>query len=171
MCIRDRVSTGPCKCLTTGRVRWWTDDPGHAVEFFTFGYDHCYLPEDVGWTLTTRREGPPPRQYEFRQDWDAPVGTGAGPVHGPSRAPSDREVIKKAKCKVKHGQVKKAIVVLKNATPSGNYHCTLDTGQREFSQAKPNGKIKFVFSGDNAPPCGPNVATVLDQHRHFVCGC
>jgi len=81
------VSPGPCYCLTAGSVFWWTDDPSLAVEFFTFGYDHTWLPEDVGWSLLTRREGPPPSYYEFLPFWDAPVGMGMGPMHAPYVAP------------------------------------------------------------------------------------
>jgi len=77
------VSPGPCWCLTAGSARWWTDDPALAVEYFTFGYDHSWLSEDVGWELITRREGPPPEYYTFHEFWDNPVGCGAGPVHGP----------------------------------------------------------------------------------------
>ena len=79
-----QVSPGPCRCLTRGRARWWTDDPVAAVESFVFGYDHPWSSEDVSWTLLTRREGPPPESYTLRENWDAPVGTGFGPVHGPS---------------------------------------------------------------------------------------
>jgi hypothetical protein len=78
------VSPGPCYCLTAGRVRWWTDDPAYAVEFFTFGYDHRWSSEDTGWDLLTRREGDPPQYYDFHGDWDSPVGVGMGPVHGAS---------------------------------------------------------------------------------------
>ena len=77
------VSPGPCWCLTAGSVRWWTDDPAYAIEFFVFGYDHPWTAEDVGWILSTRREGSPPETYDFQPFWDAPVGTGMGPVHGP----------------------------------------------------------------------------------------
>jgi hypothetical protein len=77
------LSDGPCWCLTDGRVRWWTDDPADAVEFFTFGFDHPWVGEDVGWVLTTRREGPPPEYFTFIEDWDSAVGSGAGPLHGP----------------------------------------------------------------------------------------
>lgn len=72
-----------CESLTLGRVRWWTDDPALAVESFTFAFSHPWPAEDVGWTLTTRRPGPPPEYYVFSESWSAPVGTGAGPVHGP----------------------------------------------------------------------------------------
>jgi len=78
------VSPGPCYCLTAGSVHWWTDDPEYAVEWFTFGFDHPWSSEDVGWDLLTRREGDPPEYYEFHADWDSPVGVGVGPVHGPS---------------------------------------------------------------------------------------
>lgn len=79
----DELSDGPCYCLTAGRVRWWTDDPTYAVESFTFGFDHPWVAEDVGWVLTTRREGPPPEYYAFAESWDAGVGSGVGPLHGP----------------------------------------------------------------------------------------
>lgn len=82
-----KVSPGPCRCLTAGSVRWWTEDPVLAVEFFTFGYDHPWVSEDVGWDLTTQRDGPPPTSFGFSERWDAPVGTGIGPVHGPSAIP------------------------------------------------------------------------------------
>jgi len=81
-------SPGPCRCLTSGRARWWTDEPVAAVEFFVFGYDHPWRSEDVGWTLETRRDGPPPVFHTFREHWDAPVGTGYGPVHGPTPEPA-----------------------------------------------------------------------------------
>jgi len=81
------VSPGPCRCLTRGSVHWWTDDPKDAVEGFTFGFDHPWRAEDVSWTLETRREDTPPQLYTFREDWDAAVGTGYGPVHGPLPEP------------------------------------------------------------------------------------
>ena len=77
------ISPGPCWCLTAGRVCWWTDDPLSAVEVFTFGFDHPWTAEDVSWILETRREGPPPQFFTFRECWDDPVGMGSGPVHGP----------------------------------------------------------------------------------------
>ena len=81
-----KISSGPCRCLTRGSARWWTDDPASAVEFFTFGYDHHWRSEDVSWRLETRREGPPPTVYTFREFWDSAVGAGMGPVHGPYAA-------------------------------------------------------------------------------------
>jgi len=96
---------------------------------------------------------------------------GTGPAHGPSRAASGQEQIKKAKCKTRRGEVKKVTVKVKYVTPMANYGCKLDTGEQLFKQAKPNGKIKFIFSGDNAPPCGPNGATVYDQYKPFDCNC
>lgn len=83
-----KVSPGPCRCLTHGSVVWQAEDPGFAVEFFTFGYDHPWASEDVGWILQTEREGPPPKPYTFREDWGSPVGTGFGPAHGPVPEPS-----------------------------------------------------------------------------------
>jgi hypothetical protein len=77
------ISPGPCWCLTQGRVRWWTEDPALAVEYFTFSFDHPWPGHDVEWELTTRREGPPPEYYVFRVDWEAQVGMGMGPLHGP----------------------------------------------------------------------------------------
>ncbi len=81
-----QVSPGPCYCMTSGSVHWWTDDPAFAVEYFTFGYNHPWSSEDIGWTLITRREGPPPEYYTMHENWDSPVGTGYGPLHGPSSA-------------------------------------------------------------------------------------
>jgi len=83
------VSPGPCWCLTAGSVLWWTDDPAFAVEFFTFGYDHTWCDEDLGWDLLTRREGNPPEYFTFEPFWDAPLGTGVGPAHGPYAPRSD----------------------------------------------------------------------------------
>jgi hypothetical protein len=85
---RGQVSPGPCRCLTRGSVRWWTDEPLSAVEAFVFGYDHPWSSEDVGWTLVTSPEDPMPNPYVLRENWDAPVGTGLGPVHGPVPEPA-----------------------------------------------------------------------------------
>jgi hypothetical protein len=79
-------STGPCWCLTLCSVHWWTDDPENAVEHFTFGFDHIWPAEDVSWELTTLGAGLPPREL-FAPSWDAPVGMGEGPVHGPCLPP------------------------------------------------------------------------------------
>jgi hypothetical protein len=77
------ISPGPCWCLTEGQARWWAQDYAHAVEHFTFGFDHPGAPHDVAFRLTTQR-GSPAETYTFGEFWDAPVGTGYGPVHGPS---------------------------------------------------------------------------------------
>ena len=77
------VSQGPCYSLTPGSVHWWTDDPALAIESFTFGYQHPWSPEDIGWELTTLDSGEPPLVHVFGHSWDAPVGTGFGPLHGP----------------------------------------------------------------------------------------
>ncbi len=166
-----RVSPGPCKCLTAGRVHWWTKDPQYAIESFTFGFDLRWNPEDLGWSLLTRREGPPPKFDTFTQSWDAAVGMGKGPLHGPSVPASANETIKKAKCKVKNGAVKKATVNVKNARPGEQYTCTLDTQQEITKKAKPSGKIRFKFAGDDAPPCGHNGATVRERYKSFDCSC
>jgi hypothetical protein len=79
-------SPGPCWCMTQGSVHWWTDDPEQAVELFTFGFDHIWPAEDVSWELTTLGSGLPPRET-FTPSWDAPVGMGEGPVHGPCLPP------------------------------------------------------------------------------------
>ncbi len=92
------VSPGPCRCLTEGSARWWTDDPALAVEYFVFGYDHPWSSEDVGWDLNTRREGSPPELYSFSESWDAHVGTGMGPIHGPS-SPAE-ECLSNADCEL-----------------------------------------------------------------------
>ena len=82
------VSNGPCWCLTDGRARWWTEDAEYAIEFFTFGFEHPWVGEDVGWILNTYREGPPPEYNTFIEDWEAGVGTGMGPLHGPHYWPA-----------------------------------------------------------------------------------
>ena len=74
-------SDGPCYSVTPGSVHWWTDAPEYAVEFFTFGFDHPWTSEDVGWEETARREGP--EYYTFYEDWGYMVGIWYGPVHGP----------------------------------------------------------------------------------------
>ncbi len=77
------ISPGPwCYCRTKGSVHWWTEDPALAVVSFTFGYDYFSTSYDVGWTLETQH-GEPPEVYTFYEDWQAPVGMGSGPVHGP----------------------------------------------------------------------------------------
>jgi len=76
-------SEGPDYSPTPGRLRWWTDDPAYAIEFFTFAFDHPWRAEDVGWQLATRREGPPPEYYTFSESWYEQVGMAYGPLHGP----------------------------------------------------------------------------------------
>ncbi len=76
------VSPGPCYCLTTARVRWWTDDPAASVEYFSFSFDHPWAAEDVGWHLRCFR-AEPPEYFGFFEFWDALVGIGCGPLHGP----------------------------------------------------------------------------------------
>ena len=85
----ESVSPGPGVDPTYGRARWWTTDPANAVESFTFGFDHRWEPGDVGWELKTRREGTPPQIYWFTESWDAPVGSGSGPLHGPCTPRAD----------------------------------------------------------------------------------
>jgi hypothetical protein len=78
-----QLSHGACWGITEAVAYWWTDDPALAVETFTFGYDHPWPAEDVGWCLGTRRPGSPPSWYWFSEFWDSPVGMGTGPLHGP----------------------------------------------------------------------------------------
>ncbi len=169
--MHERVSPGPCRCLTQGRVRWWTDDPENAVEAFTFAFDHPWRPEDVGWELLCYREGPPPETYRFHEFWDAKVGVGNGPLHGPSVAYEDELRISRAKCKVKGGKVKKVNVNVKNAGYMAEHLCRLDSGQELITRSTPSGKIRFLFKGPDAPPCGENGATVDGVYRPFTCGC
>jgi hypothetical protein len=91
--FHGEFSDGPCYSLSLGRVRWWTDDPALAVEFFTFSFDHAppgepWLAEDVGWQLMTRREGDPPQYDTFNESWGEQVGMAFGPLHGPWGATS-----------------------------------------------------------------------------------
>ena len=86
--FHGEYSDGPCYSITPGRLRWWTDDPAHAIELFTFSYDHVppgepWVAEDVSWELVTRREGPPPEYYTFIENWDEQVGMAYGPLHAP----------------------------------------------------------------------------------------
>jgi len=81
------------------------------------------------------------------------------------------ETIKSAKCKTKRGQVKKVTVVVTNGWPGKEYTATLDTGEEIVKTAKPSGKMKFTFKGENAPPCGANGVTVCNEHKDFDCGC
>ncbi len=94
----------------------------------------------------------------------ATTGGGGGGCNG-------GESIKKAKCKAKNGVVKKASVVIKGGTPNELYTAVLDTGESLESNAKSNGKAKFVFKGGDAPPCGANGVTICDLKKAFDCGC
>jgi hypothetical protein len=71
------ISPGPVRMISIGQVRWWTDDPKQsAIESFTFGFNHPWYAQDVGWRATSANS-------DYLEDWEAPVGEGAGPVHGP----------------------------------------------------------------------------------------
>ena len=72
---------------TTGRVRWWTDNSQYAIESFTFSFEHPWIAEDVGWELHAFI-GQPPSEYVFYENWQAPVGAGSGPLHGPHYWPA-----------------------------------------------------------------------------------
>jgi hypothetical protein len=77
------VSAGPCGSLSPGQARWRAEDPQYAVELFTFGFDHPWHPHDAGWGVLTLGEGSPTDFAAFTEAWEAPVGEGSGPVHGP----------------------------------------------------------------------------------------
>lgn len=81
------MSEPPGFGLTAGSAHWWTDDPALAIESFTFGFDHPWIAQDVGWGLMVRWGGSPPVLW-FDESWDAPVGAGAGPLHGPGDPPA-----------------------------------------------------------------------------------
>lgn len=69
---------------SAGQVRWWATGDIYAIESFEFGFDHEWMPEDVGRTLLCRRPGPPPEEFTFVEDWiNAAVGEYYGAVHGP----------------------------------------------------------------------------------------
>jgi hypothetical protein len=70
------ISPGPVRSKSIGQVRWWVEKPELAVESFTFGFNHPWYAEDVGWRSQTEKD-------IFVEDWVAPLGEGAGPVHGP----------------------------------------------------------------------------------------
>ena len=71
--------------LTAGSAHWWTDDPACQIQSFTFGFDHPWVSQDVGWGLIVRWGGSPPDLW-FAESWEEPVGRGAGPLHGPGHA-------------------------------------------------------------------------------------
>jgi len=79
------VSPGPSEGLAAGIVHFWAADPELAVELFTFGFEHPWTPEDVGWELLTRSQGLFPEYAEFQECWDEAMGLGLGPLQGPSR--------------------------------------------------------------------------------------
>lgn len=83
----EDFSTGPNSATTTGRVRWWTDNSQYAIVSFTFSFEHPWIAEDVGWELHAFI-GQPPSEYVFFEDWQAPVGAGSGPLHGPHYWPA-----------------------------------------------------------------------------------
>jgi len=104
-------------------------------------------------------------------NWDNSVGNFLYYNQLNNRCCNGKEVIKRAKCKTRGGKVKKVIVVVKKATPGGEYTATLDTGEKVREAASGKGKVKFKFSGNNAPPCGPNGVSVCDEYREFGCDC
>lgn len=63
----------------TGKCNWsavWTEpDNGPGVQNALFGFDNPNLPHDVGWFINSS---------QVVENWAAPVGMGAGPVHGPT---------------------------------------------------------------------------------------
>jgi hypothetical protein len=70
--------------LTAASAHWWADDPADAIELFTFGFEHPWVAQDVGWGMIVRWQASPPDLW-FSESWEAPTGTGAGPLHGPGR--------------------------------------------------------------------------------------
>ena len=80
------LSIGPDSLLTPARVHWWTDNPDHAIDSFVFAFDHPWIAEDVGWELRVMDRGSA-SEVLYVEEWQAPAGSGAGPVHGP-QAPS-----------------------------------------------------------------------------------
>lgn len=74
--------------LTAGSAHWWTDNPADAIESFTFGFEHPWVAQDVGWGMIARWGGEPPDLW-FPESWEAPTGVGAGPLHGPGHAPEE----------------------------------------------------------------------------------
>jgi len=72
--------------LTAGSAHWWTDDPAQAIEFFTFGFEHPWVAQDVGWGMIVPSRGSRADLW-FAESWQDPVGMGAGPLHGPGHPP------------------------------------------------------------------------------------
>ena len=72
--------TGSCPQITL-----WTG-PGITGGGFFFGHFSPLLSHDVGWTA-----GVPP--FPAKENWGAPVGMGAGPVHAPIPEPATMTVL------------------------------------------------------------------------------
>ncbi|MEW6072777.1 MAG: VCBS repeat-containing protein [Planctomycetota bacterium] len=81
------VPPGPGATPTAGVLRWWAPPGASGVESFCFGFEHAWLPGDVGWKAVSRQDTEPPLSLTFSASWTAPVGQGAGPVHGPAAPP------------------------------------------------------------------------------------
>ena len=75
--------------------------------------------------------------------------------------------IKRGQCRVIEGEVAKAIIVALNTSVGAEYTCELATGQARTVIA--GNKARFVFKGANAPPLGPNTATVCNDSLDFSC--
>jgi hypothetical protein len=82
-CTPIGCTAEPVKSLTPASIVWWTEDPKYAIDSFTFGFDHPWDAQDVGWRLITEKPD------TFNETWgkEAPVGLGDGPVHSPCTTP------------------------------------------------------------------------------------
>ena len=77
------VSAGP-NGTCPGYVYWSCQQS--PVPTGNFGYDHPWTGHDVGWEVDSQLPPyPPPGAITISvENWQAPIGMGYGPVHGPS---------------------------------------------------------------------------------------
>ena len=68
------------------RAIFWTVNGPLSAGTYGFGYDNETDPMDVGWLFESLTGGYP--NLNILEDWSQVVGTGLGPVHGPSPEPA-----------------------------------------------------------------------------------
>lgn len=69
-----------------GQCSWYAtftaSSPTYELSSVTLGFDNPYGPHDVGWE--THLNDPQTGYWQQFENWQAPVGGGTGPVHGPT---------------------------------------------------------------------------------------
>lgn len=71
------IVSGNCPLYAT-----FTAAEGYELSSLTLGFDNPYGPHDVGWE--THLNDPQTGYWQQFENWQAPVGGGTGPVHGPT---------------------------------------------------------------------------------------